>query len=97
MLSVSTARLVGGAAKLGEQELLRIKGVELPVPAYRLLAMADEPRGAGHAESDLVGRRWEMSAVEGLLGRAIEGHGVVVGVAVRQASGRAVWCVRSLG
>ncbi len=81
MLSASTARLVGSAAKLGEQELLRIKGVELPVPAYRLLAMADEPRGAGHAESDLVGRRWEMSAVEGLLGRAIEGHGVVVGVA----------------
>src|SRR6202007_2710939 len=32
------------------------------------------------AESNLVGRRWEMSAVEGLLDRAIEGHGAVVGV-----------------
>ena len=81
MLSASTARLVGGAARLGERELMRIKGAESPVPAYRLLGMADEPTGAGHSESDLVGRRWEMSAVEGLLGRAIEGHGAVVGVA----------------
>ena len=32
------------------------------------------------AESNLVGRQWEMSAVEGLLHRAIEGHGAVVGV-----------------
>src|SRR6202007_3236299 len=32
------------------------------------------------AESNLVGRRWEMSAVEGLLERVIDGHGAVVGV-----------------
>ena len=32
------------------------------------------------AESNLVGRRWEMSAVEGLLDRAVDGHGAVVGV-----------------
>ena len=32
------------------------------------------------AESNLVGRRWEMSAIESLLDRAIEGHGAVVGV-----------------
>jgi predicted ATPase len=31
-------------------------------------------------ESNLVGRRWEMSAVEDLLDRAIEGHGAVVGM-----------------
>jgi predicted ATPase len=31
-------------------------------------------------ESNLVGRQWEMSAVEGLLHRAIDGHGAVVGV-----------------
>src|SRR5262249_41283010 len=30
-------------------------------------------------ESTLVGRRWELSAVESLLGRAIDGHGAVVG------------------
>ena len=42
--------------------------------------MADRHRGVGRAESTLVGRRWEMSAVEGLLDRAIDGHGAVVGV-----------------
>src|ERR1700745_4234426 len=30
---------------------------------------------------DLVGRQWEMSAVAGLLKRALDGHGTVVGVA----------------
>jgi hypothetical protein len=34
----------------------------------------------GRAEASLVGRRWEMSTVEGLLDRAIDGHGAVVGV-----------------
>jgi hypothetical protein len=31
----------------------------------------------GGAESDLVGRGWKMALVEGLLDRAIDGHGVV--------------------
>ena len=80
MLSASTARLVEGAASLGELELVRIKGAEEPVPARRLLGMGDGHRAAGGAESNLVGRRWEMAAVEGLLNRAIDGHGAVVGV-----------------
>ena len=80
MLSASTARLVEGAASLGELELVRIKGAEEPVPARRLLGMGDGHRAAGRAESNLVGRRWEMAAVEGLLDRAIDGHGAVVGV-----------------
>ena len=42
MLSASTARLVEGAASLGEFELVRIKGAEEPVPARRLLGMGDE-------------------------------------------------------
>jgi predicted ATPase len=81
MLSASTARLVDGAATLGESELVQIKGADEPVPAYRLLGMGERHPGVGRAESTLVGRRWEMSAVEGLLDRAIEGHGAVVGVA----------------
>ena len=80
MLSASTARLVEGAATLGESELVQIKGAEEPVPARRLLGMGDGHRAAGRAESNLVGRRWEMAAVEGLLDRAIDGHGAVVGV-----------------
>ena len=80
MLSESTARLVEGAATLGEFELVQIKGAEEPVPARRLLGMGDGHRRAGRAESNLVGRRWEMTAVEGLLDRAIDGHGGVVGL-----------------
>src|ERR1700733_10500870 len=80
MLSASTARLVEGAASLGEPELVQIKGADAPVPARRLLGMGEPHRGAGRVESNLVGRRWEMSAVEGLLERAIDGHGAVVTV-----------------
>ncbi len=80
MLSASTARLVDGAAALGEPELVQIKGADEPVPAHRLLGMGDRHRGVGRVESNLVGRRWEMSAVEGLLQRAVDGHGAVVGL-----------------
>ena len=81
MLSESTARLVDGAAALGEPEMVRIKGAEEPVAAHRLLGMGDQHHAVKRAESNLVGRRWEMSAVEGLLDRATDGHGGVVGVA----------------
>jgi class 3 adenylate cyclase len=80
MLSASTARLVERTATLGEPELIRIKGADAPVPAHRLLGIAEEPRSTGCAESALVGRRWELSAVESLLDRAIDGYGAVVGV-----------------
>jgi class 3 adenylate cyclase len=80
MLSASTARLVEGAARLGELELVEIKGAEQPVPARRLLGMVEGHRTVGRAESTLVGRRWEMSAVEALLERAIDGDGAVVGM-----------------
>jgi class 3 adenylate cyclase len=80
MLSASTARLVEGAASLAEPELVQIKGADKPVAAQRLLGMAQRHRLIERVESNLVGRRWEMSAVEGLLDRAIEGHDAVVGV-----------------
>jgi class 3 adenylate cyclase len=80
MLSGSTARLIEGAATLGESELVQIKGADAPVPARRLLGMGERHRADGRAESNLVGRRWEMSAVEGLLECATDGHGAVVGV-----------------
>jgi class 3 adenylate cyclase len=88
MVSASTARLVEGAASLGELELVRIKGAEEPVPARRLLDMGDGPRAARRAESNLVGRRWEMAAVKGLLDRAIDGHGGVVGVVASPGIGK---------
>jgi class 3 adenylate cyclase len=80
MLSASSARLVNHAAALGEPELVQIKGADERVPARRLLGMADQHRAVGRAESTLVGRRWELSAVESLLDRAVDGHGGVVGL-----------------
>ena len=80
MLSASTARLVEGAAVLGDPERVRIKGTDQPLCAQRLLDVPEGRHDVGRAESNLVGRRWEMSAVEGLLDRAIDGHGAVVGV-----------------
>ena len=80
MLSASTARLVEGTATLGESELVHIKGAGAPVPARRLLGMGDGQPAARRAESNLVGRGWEMSTLESLLHRAADGHGAVVGV-----------------
>ncbi len=80
MLSASTARLVEGAATLGDAELVQIKGADAPVPARRLSSVADRDRSVAAAQSALVGRRWEMSAVGGLLERAVDGHGAVVTV-----------------
>ena len=65
---------------LGEPELVQIKGADKPVAAQRLLGMEERHRLIERVESNLVGRRWEMSAVEGLLDRAVDGHGAVVGV-----------------
>src|SRR6476646_1642776 len=78
MLSASTARLVDGAAALGRPEMVRIKGAEEPAPAHRLLGMGEQHRAVGRVESNLVGRQWEMAAAEGLLQRAVDGHGAVV-------------------
>ncbi|MFY9768402.1 MAG: adenylate/guanylate cyclase domain-containing protein, partial [Mycobacterium sp.] len=80
MVSASTARLVEGAANLGEVERVRIKGTDLPAYAQRLLGVPEGRHAVGRAESALVGRRWEMAAVEGLLERVIDGHGAVVTV-----------------
>ena len=79
LLSTSTARLVDRAAVLGPPDLIRINGADKPVSARRLLGMEAPHRATGRVESDLVGRRWEMLAVEELLGRAVDGHGSVVG------------------
>ena len=81
VVCASTARLVDGAATLGAPELVQIKGANEPVTAQRLVGMRERRhRTVERAESTLVGLRWEMSAVEGSLDRAVEGHGTLVGV-----------------
>ena len=78
MLSPSTARLVEGVTALGEPEMVCIKGRSEPVAAHRLLGVSNRDRRAAGAESALVGRQWEIAAIEALLQRATEGHGAVV-------------------
>jgi adenylate cyclase len=80
MLSASTARLVEGTATLGEPEMVHIKGSDQPVTAQRLLGVPERDRRVAGAESTLVGRRWEMAAIEALLERGVDHHGAVVAV-----------------
>jgi class 3 adenylate cyclase len=80
MLSESTARLVEHNAVLSEPEMVNIKGSDQPVAGRRLRGVPERDRRVAGAESTLVGRRWEMAAVEGLLERGVDGHGAVVSV-----------------
>ncbi|MEB4208069.1 ATP-binding protein [Mycobacterium sp. 94-17] len=80
MLSASTARLVSGVAILGEPQLVQVKGADQPVTACRLLGIGERRRVIGRPEPTLVGRRWEISAVEALLERAAAGQGAVLGM-----------------
>jgi class 3 adenylate cyclase len=80
MLSESTARLVEHTVMLGEPEWVHIKGADQPVSARRLMAIGPRDGLVGRAEASLVGRRWEMAAVEANLERAIGGRGGVVNV-----------------
>ncbi|MGE5697999.1 MAG: AAA family ATPase [Candidatus Sericytochromatia bacterium] len=79
MLSESTARLVEHLVILGEPESVHIKGSDEPVPAHRLMAVG--PRHLlGRSEGSLVGRRWEILAIEAILNWTIGGRGGVVRV-----------------
>ena len=80
MLSESTAHLVEHTAVLADTELVSIKGKDDPVSARRLLAIEPRHALAGGTESRLVGRRWEMAAVEAMVDRTIGGRGGVVNV-----------------
>ncbi|MGB3333928.1 MAG: adenylate/guanylate cyclase domain-containing protein [Mycobacterium sp.] len=77
MLSMSTAGLVEGTTALGDVEWVRIKGAAEPVPARRLLGMAERHRAVRRAESSLIGRRAELATVAAMVDRAIHGHGGV--------------------
>ncbi len=80
MLSASTARLVEGRARLAEPEMVAIKGAAEPVVACRLLDVPELGELTGRVDNPLVGRQWEMAAVQGLLENAISGRGGVLGV-----------------
>ena len=80
MLSESTARLVEHTVMLAEPEWVRIKGADEPVRARRLVAISPRDGLVGRAEASLVGRRWEMAALDAMVDRTIGGRGGVVNV-----------------
>jgi class 3 adenylate cyclase len=80
MLSESTARLVEHTVLLGEPEWVRIKGANEPVRARRLIGVGARDGRVGRAEAPLVGRRWEMTAIDAMVDRTIGGRGGVVNV-----------------
>jgi class 3 adenylate cyclase len=80
MLSESTAHLVENAVQLGEPEWVHIKGADQPVRACRLLAIGPRDARVGRAEASLVGRRWEMAALDAIVDRTITGRGGMVNV-----------------
>jgi class 3 adenylate cyclase len=88
MLSESTARLVEHTTVLAEPEWVRIKGADEPVRARRLVAIGPRDGLAGRADAALVGRRWEMAALDAMVERAIGGRGGVVNVAGASGIGK---------
>ena len=80
MLSESTARLVEHTVTLAEPEWVRIKGADEPVCTHRLVAIGPRDGQVGRADAGLVGRRWEMAAIDAMVERTIGGRGGVVTV-----------------
>jgi class 3 adenylate cyclase len=80
MLSESTARLVEHTVMLGEREWVRIKGADEPVCARQLVGIGPRSGLVGRAEAGLVGRHWEMTAIDAMVDRTIGGRGGVVNV-----------------
>ena len=80
MVSDATARLVEHAVTLAAPEWLHIKGFDHPVRGQRLLAI--DPHGGlvGRVETSLVGRRWEVAALDAMLERTVGRRGGVVHV-----------------
>ncbi len=79
MLSESTAVLVEHAVRLADPEWVDIKGADEPVRARRLISIHPR-RGMLRHEARLVGRRWELAALDAILERATDGRGDVVNV-----------------
>src|SRR6202000_497260 len=80
VVSESTARLVEHTVMLAEPEWVRIKGGDEPARARRLVGIGPRHGLVGRAEASLVGRRWEIAAIDAMVDRAIGGRGGVVNV-----------------
>ena len=61
LCSLSTARLVEDATRLGAVEDIAVKGADEPVPARRLLAVESDRMVVGRNEGLMLGRDAELS------------------------------------
>jgi adenylate cyclase len=77
LCSLSTARLVDGAARLGLVEEVLIKGDDVPVSARRLLAVESGRTVVGRNEGAMVGRDADLGRLHGVFDT---GHSHLVGV-----------------
>jgi adenylate cyclase len=80
MVSESTAQLVENVVVLGEPQLVRIKGTDLPVTACTLVSVTGRRPHMTPRVSTLVGREWELAALTAMLDRSVNGHGCVASV-----------------
>ncbi|MDT5348955.1 MAG: adenylate cyclase [Mycobacterium sp.] len=88
MLSESTARLVEDVVVLTEPEMVRIKGASNPVLARRLIAMTTEHQHRSRHSPALVGRKWELNTIAGILDEAVDGAGCLLNVVGPPGIGR---------
>ncbi len=97
MVSESTSWLVENVAVLAEPELVKIKGGDVleARAAQRARTVADAAL-AGRRSWPLVGRQWEMRALNGMLDESIGGQGCVVGVIGAPGIGKAPRLAREL-
>jgi hypothetical protein len=73
---------------LAEPEWLHIKGIDDPVSARRLLSISPGDGLVGRAEASLVGRRWELPALDAIVDRAISHRGGVVNAVGAPGTGK---------
>jgi adenylate cyclase len=66
LCSLSTARLVEGAARLGPVEEVAIKGADTPVAARRLVAVESGQTVLGRNEGAMVGRDADLGRLHGI-------------------------------
>ncbi len=85
LCSLSTARLVEDAARLGPVEDVPVKGADAPVPARQLLAMESERMVLGRQEGLMLGRDAEMRRLQSLFGAH---SGCLVGIVGRPGLGK---------
>ncbi len=77
LCSLSTARLVEDATRLGSVEDVAVKGVDAPVPARLLLAVESNRTVLGRNEGPMLGREAELNWLRNVFD---PGHGCLVGI-----------------